>query len=254
MLKSIALCRRSLTNLPNRGQAVKVTSKRPLSAKSSSSLLGCFSRAQRHPLHPIGCRSCTTSVPPSEMNDMPHLADDSMDHESDLVNESSDLDGGIPSLGPGSAPLLPTDTNTKQTMQSAKPAYQPLRNKPTAPQRFNVAQANAPGTFVSSYYKMDESNLISYLNRKNIAFKQNSSRQIVVRDCPFCHDTKAHPTNLWKLYIYMENGNYFCFRCSSQGSWCVLVLKLKRALFMIVQRFTDPSLPLPQVRLPTPPR
>lgn len=170
---------------------------------------------------------------------MPPLADDNVDLESDLVNEPSDLDSGIPSLGPGSAPLLPTDTNTKQTMQSAKPAYQPLRNKPFVPQKSNVATSNTPGTFVSSYYKMDESNLISYLTRKNIPFKQNSSRQIVVRDCPFCHDTKAHPTNLWKLYIYMENGNYFCFRCSSQGSWYAPFLKPQRDAFSKT-RITDP--------------
>ncbi|XP_049848452.1 twinkle mtDNA helicase-like [Schistocerca gregaria] len=55
--------------------------------------------------------------------------------------------------------------------------------------------------------------------RKNLVFKRNEKNQIMLKECPFCHDTKSKPTNLWKLYIYTDNGRYFCFRCDAQGSW-----------------------------------
>lgn len=46
-----------------------------------------------------------------------------------------------------------------------------------------------------------------------------NANQIIIKECPFCHDTKGHISNLYKLYIYKDNGRYYCFRCGAQGSW-----------------------------------
>lgn len=231
MLKSIALCRRSLSGASPQVQGAKVPSKRVLSSKPSRTLATRFSKPQHCSLHHFGCRSYANGSPPSEIDDMPPILLDDLEPEPIVDRQLSELDKDIPSLGEATAPLLAADNSTNQTMQSAKPAFQGQRSQTLRPQRSNPVNGQAPGTFVSNYYKIDEANLTSYLNRKHIAFKQNSSRQLVLRDCPFCHDTKAHPTNLWKLYIYMENGNYFCFRCSAQGSWYAHPLKPSNVLF-----------------------
>jgi twinkle protein len=41
----------------------------------------------------------------------------------------------------------------------------------------------------------------------------------VVKYCPFCHDHKDKPSNLWKLYISRGTGVYLCHRCGASGSW-----------------------------------
>lgn len=223
MLRSVALCRGSISKWANRTTAPRVTPKRPISLGSSRPFLTRFSTIQQSPLHQFGFRSCSSHTPPPDFDDMPPLMADDDEPQLDYNEPPSELDSVIPSLGEASAPLLRNDNSTQQTLSSAKPAYQGQRNRPMAPHKPQHLNGNSSGTFVSSYYKIDENVLISYLNRKNITFKQNGNRQILIRDCPFCHDTKSHPTNLWKLYIYMENGNYFCFRCSSQGSWYVMI-------------------------------
>eukprot|EP00612_Vaucheria_litorea_P001307 CAMPEP_0171457412 /NCGR_PEP_ID=MMETSP0945-20130129/3508_1 /TAXON_ID=109269 /ORGANISM="Vaucheria litorea, Strain CCMP2940" /LENGTH=574 /DNA_ID=CAMNT_0011983029 /DNA_START=203 /DNA_END=1924 /DNA_ORIENTATION=- len=40
-----------------------------------------------------------------------------------------------------------------------------------------------------------------------------------MKHCPFCHDTKGKLDNLWKLYIGIEGGAFYCHRCEAQGSW-----------------------------------
>lgn len=94
-----------------------------------------------------------------------------------------------------------------------------VKNESEKVQNFSKKTPTSSDTFVSSYYKFDDSVFIPYLTRKNIAFRKNEKGQIIVKDCPFCHDTKSNISNLWKLYIYTDNGKYFCFRCNSQGSW-----------------------------------
>lgn len=86
--------------------------------------------------------------------------------------------------------------------------------------RHEVGFKSPNSTFVSSYYRIDEHQIYTFLERKNIEYKITSDRnQITIKECPFCHDTKGHTSNQHKLYIYKDNGRYYCFRCGSQGSW-----------------------------------
>lgn len=163
----------------------------------------------------FGCRNYATPEPSDEMLNMPHMSHDGEHIEPELEAEHS-----LPPTAP--TPVIPPTTPafTGSTPYAAsKPQY---KNSYTAQRtRQDAESQNGGHTFVSSYYRIDESVFAPYLTRKNLAFKQTGNKQLVIRECPFCHDTKAHPTNLWKLYIYMENGHYFCFRCNAQGSWCV---------------------------------
>lgn len=219
MLKSVSVCRKTLikwTSRPTGARDASSVRKRdqkraPISLRRISAESSLVSR--------FGCRNYSLPSPPPDFDDIPPLQMDGLDPDTEYDAALPILDDVIPPLGTTTVPLVSNDNQTQQTLPSAKPAFQGHRHRPGAVKPSLNANSKAPGTFVSSYYKIDESNLTSYLNRKNIAFKQNAQRQLVVRECPFCHDTKAHPSNLWKLYIYMENGNYMCFRCSAQGSW-----------------------------------
>lgn len=87
-------------------------------------------------------------------------------------------------------------------------------------------ETNSRGTtFVSSYYRIDEQQIFSFLERKSLDFRLSPDRsQVIIKECPFCHDTKGHASNQFKLYIYKDNGRYYCFRCGSNGSWYVLFI------------------------------
>jgi twinkle protein len=148
--------------------------------------------------------------------------DEIMQHENEL-----EVDHPAPSSAPDAIKPRPTPPPTSSSSSSQfKPAYRSnyTQNAPKYASHHKHTSSGAVAdssekTFVSSYYRIDESVFVPYLTRKNLVFRQNEKGQIIIRECPFCHDTKSHPTNLWKLYIYTENGHYFCFRCSSQGSW-----------------------------------
>lgn len=43
---------------------------------------------------------------------------------------------------------------------------------------------------------------------------------VVLRECPFCpKPTNNKPDNLYKLYLQVGRGAYFCHRCGAKGSW-----------------------------------
>ncbi|KAF2075894.1 hypothetical protein CYY_002785 [Polysphondylium violaceum] len=73
-------------------------------------------------------------------------------------------------------------------------------------------------TFVSSHFKMNEDSILSYLDRKKLIYKI-LGQEILIKECPFCSDTKGKLDNLWKLYISRETAAYFCHRCGNKGSW-----------------------------------
>nr|CAG4716277.1 unnamed protein product [Naegleria fowleri] len=79
-------------------------------------------------------------------------------------------------------------------------------------------ESDSFNTFVSNYYKINENDIQEFLTRKGLAFR-TVMNEIIIKDCPFCHDTKGKITNLWKLYIHRHTGAYFCHRCGSKGSW-----------------------------------
>lgn len=73
-------------------------------------------------------------------------------------------------------------------------------------------------TFMSSYYRLDSTDIESYLTRKGIEFRSTPS-SFIVKVCNFCHPIKGKEDNMWKLYIYKDSGRWICYRCSSKGSW-----------------------------------
>ncbi len=56
------------------------------------------------------------------------------------------------------------------------------------------------------------------LDANGMRYKESSTGQLVVKNCPFCSDTKGKIDNLWKLYIHKENGLFFCHRCQTRGN------------------------------------
>ena len=47
-----------------------------------------------------------------------------------------------------------------------------------------------------------------------------TSSHVVMKECPFCaKPTNDKPDNLYKIYIALGGGAYFCHRCGAKGSW-----------------------------------
>jgi len=56
------------------------------------------------------------------------------------------------------------------------------------------------------------------LDGRGMQYKENETGQFIVKNCPFCSDTRGKIDNLWKLYISKENGLFFCHRCKTRGN------------------------------------
>lgn len=54
-------------------------------------------------------------------------------------------------------------------------------------------------------------NVKEYLNQKNLLFKNATDDEIVVKECPFCLDTR------WHLY-FNHDGLYHCKKCATKGN------------------------------------
>lgn len=48
---------------------------------------------------------------------------------------------------------------------------------------------------------------------------RTTTTHVILEHCPFCHDTKGKAENLFKLYVQLGGGAYFCHRCGTGGSW-----------------------------------
>ncbi len=116
-----------------------------------------------------------------------------------------------------------SSTHTSAPSAASEPrSHSPSRTKAAA----SVGALSQPrNTFVSAWFKIDESDIVSYLERKGLTHRLNAN-EVVVKNCPFCHDHKDKPDNMWKLYISRNTGAYMCQRCGKSGSW----FDLKRAL------------------------
>ncbi|KNC48432.1 helicase twinkle [Thecamonas trahens ATCC 50062] len=73
-------------------------------------------------------------------------------------------------------------------------------------------------TFVSSHYRLSDSDVTSYLSRKGLVFRETPG-EINVKACPFCKGNVGRVDNQWKLYFKRSDGACFCHRCGFKGSW-----------------------------------
>lgn len=60
-------------------------------------------------------------------------------------------------------------------------------------------------TFVSRHVELRPTDVTSFLDQKGMTFRLSGS-EVVVRRCPFCHDTKNKVDNMWKLSIGLNKG------------------------------------------------
>lgn len=60
-------------------------------------------------------------------------------------------------------------------------------------------------TFVSKHHVLDHSVVTAFLDQRGMQFR-TSGAEVVVKECPFCHDTGGKVDNMWKLYIGIEKG------------------------------------------------
>lgn len=60
-------------------------------------------------------------------------------------------------------------------------------------------------TFVSKHHVLDLAVVTAFLNQRGMQFR-TSGAEVVVKECPFCHDTGGKVDNVWKLYIGLEKG------------------------------------------------
>lgn len=58
----------------------------------------------------------------------------------------------------------------------------------------------------------------SYLKRTRLEYRRSGDFE-TVKECPFCHDVKNDPSNMYALKISRISGYYKCFRCGAKGSW-----------------------------------
>jgi len=238
MLSFVAKARSSLSVSSIRTWTLNAPRNRPANrSQCAPSLLARF-RPSNSIVNRFGCRTYSSMDPSDDMVNMPHINLDGERVEPELEAEHSS-----PPPSPPASPSAPSCTqHSAPPYVNSKPSYKnsfvPQRTRQDATPS---ESENNGHTFVSSYYRIDESVFAPYLTRKNLVFKQNASKQLVIRECPFCHDTKSNPTNLWKLYIYMENGHYFCFRCNAQGSWCVRIVLSLPLRFCNTSSSSQPS-------------
>ena len=60
-------------------------------------------------------------------------------------------------------------------------------------------------TFVSKHHVLQPNNVTAFLDQCGLQFKMFGN-EVVVKECPFCHDTRGQADNLWKLYIGLDKG------------------------------------------------
>lgn len=139
--------------------------------------------------------------------------------------------------------------STTPTMRSSTPhydhkhRYQQIRNK----------------TFVSQYNTLNVTvdQIVEQCNKQGISETdcRITPSHVVVKECPFCHDTKGQASNMYKLYISIGGGAYFCHRCANQGSWFDFKAKLGGYEIVNASGVNHSSSPPPKAagRIPQPP-
>ena len=60
----------------------------------------------------------------------------------------------------------------------------------------------------------------SHLGNDVVTTARTTSSHVILQECPFCpKPTLDKADNLYKLYIQIGGGAYFCHRCGAKGSW-----------------------------------
>jgi Toprim-like len=89
---------------------------------------------------------------------------------------------------------------------------------------FTVATRNH-SVFVSKYasFSLTSKDILDYCEHVGVAAcaaARTTPTHVVLRECPFCpKPTNDKPDNLYKLYLQVGRGAYFCHRCGAKGSW-----------------------------------
>ena len=55
---------------------------------------------------------------------------------------------------------------------------------------------------------------------------RTTTSHVIIKECPFCHPIKNKPDNMYKIYVQLGSGAYFCHRCGASGSWYDLKMKM----------------------------
>jgi twinkle protein len=79
--------------------------------------------------------------------------------------------------------------------------------------------------FVSKYasFSLTSKDILDYCGHVGVSgcdAARTTPQHVVLRECPFCpKPTNNKPDNLYKLYLQVGRGAYFCHRCGAKGSW-----------------------------------
>ncbi len=63
--------------------------------------------------------------------------------------------------------------------------------------------------------------ITEYCQSQGIAYDdlRTTHNHVIIRECPFCNKpTKGKADNMFKLYVQIGGGAYFCHRCGSKGN------------------------------------
>jgi twinkle protein len=72
-------------------------------------------------------------------------------------------------------------------------------------------------TFVSKYNNiLNPTEIFTFLNSEKLIYRTQGD-EIIVKECPLCHNTKNKINNFNKLYISKKTGQYICHRCGVKG-------------------------------------
>ena len=110
---------------------------------------------------------------------------------------------------------------------SRPPLVNPTECVPRRHQQQQQQQRRFKSTFVSRHNTslFSKDTICSYLDAKVGASFPNgglrsTNQHVILKECPFCNKpTNGKADNMFKLYIKIGDGAYFCHRCGSKGSW-----------------------------------
>jgi hypothetical protein len=56
-------------------------------------------------------------------------------------------------------------------------------------------------TFVSKHFQLNSNEILEFLDKSSMLYRK-SGDEIVVKECPFCRETKGKLENQFKLYVH----------------------------------------------------
>lgn len=64
-----------------------------------------------------------------------------------------------------------------------------------------------------------DSEIIGFCEDNGMVDHKRTGKQLVIKECPFCHETNGKLDNIYKLNIELGTGLYICHRCQAKGNW-----------------------------------